>query len=344
MIAAPLNDRGCLEAVTQVVVDMVERRDPALVDLAARFSTTRALAAWIRSLPQRDDMGAPHDQPKVEACEPPQRLRIPADDPNCVERAALYLGAAELIDGSVTRRLATIEVPGGLHTLAVEDGAPVVLDPRVRRNVAQAGVFRLGRRRNGNAPVELTPAQAIDWIADLAMEPARHFAGGLVRVEVGRAAMHALLNGAAIAEDDIAHVAFVLALADHEARLFGRPGEQVLRTTARALDELDGAEAAAPRNAGPGLRFGRTRVRPNKPLLGALARVGGRVGYQIGVAAMREKLAAMGVAAPLLMAVESELNREGLTLGAIAAPPPMPGTLAAVAPTTVLGRTLSARL
>jgi len=131
-----------------------------------------------------------------------------------------------------------------------------------------------------------------------------------------------------------------------------RVGEDVLAVEAgeggaelagAALDALD-ESGPTRRNAGPELRVGRYRVRPNKPLLGKLARVGGRVGYGIGIAAMREKLGALGIAAPILMAVESELNREGLSLGELAAPAPMPGTLAAVAPTAVLGRMVAQRL
>ena len=37
-------------------------------------------------------------QPQVIKAEMRQRLRIPAEDPNCVERAALYLAAGELIE------------------------------------------------------------------------------------------------------------------------------------------------------------------------------------------------------------------------------------------------------
>src|SRR5205823_15002192 len=96
-------------------------------------------AAWIRTLPQRDDDGDKKDGPKVEACEPPQRLRIPAEDPNCVERSALYIAVAELIDAAPTRQLATLDTPIGLHTFPIENGAPIILDPRVPRNCLDCG-------------------------------------------------------------------------------------------------------------------------------------------------------------------------------------------------------------
>ncbi|MBZ0234735.1 MAG: hypothetical protein K8M05_20560, partial [Deltaproteobacteria bacterium] len=153
MIEAPLNDRGCLGDITATIVALVDDRDPVLVEVASRFDTTDALAAWIRSLPQRDDLGAPGDGPKVHACSPPQRLRIFPSDPNCLERASGFLGAAELIDPGPVRALTTIDVPGGRHTLPVEDGAPVVLDPAVSRNVARAELWRASRLRIGAAPV-----------------------------------------------------------------------------------------------------------------------------------------------------------------------------------------------
>ena len=84
MIATPHNDRDCLGAITDQVAAMVEQRDPELVGVAESHPDTDALVTWIRSLPQRDDEGAPCDGPKVEACRPAQRLRVPADDPNCV--------------------------------------------------------------------------------------------------------------------------------------------------------------------------------------------------------------------------------------------------------------------
>jgi hypothetical protein len=133
------NDLTCLGWITEIVASMVDPPDPVLVELAAKYQTTEALAAWIRSLPQRNDEGTPGDNPRVAECRPPQRLRIPAEDPNCVERAALYLAVAELIDPYPVRRLATIDYSWGRHTFPVEEGAPIVLDPRATyEELAQA--------------------------------------------------------------------------------------------------------------------------------------------------------------------------------------------------------------
>ncbi len=340
MIEAPLNDRACLGDITETIATLVATCDPTIVEVAARFEAPEDLARWIRSLPQRDDLGAPGDGPRVDTCAPPQRLRIAPADPNCVERAALYLGAAEMLDPRPARALTTIEVPGGRHTLPVEDGAPVVLDPAVSRNLARAELWRATRMRNGAAPVGLSPEQAVDWIALLASEPAGCFAGGVDRVRGGHRAMRALLRGDAIDADQVADIAFVLGLAHHEAHHYGATGRCIVGTTAIALDRID---RDVRRNAGPELRVGRYRVRPDLAVLGRIGKVGGRIGYKVGVAALRTKLAALGFSPPIVDALERELNAEGLTLGPLAARPPMPGTLAALTPDALAGRWLADR-
>ncbi len=71
MIAAPMTDHACLGPTTDLIVAEVTDRNPAIVDLAARFTNTDELAAWFRT-PQRDDDGDPADGPKVAACRPPR--------------------------------------------------------------------------------------------------------------------------------------------------------------------------------------------------------------------------------------------------------------------------------
>lgn len=105
MIGAPFNDHRCMGSISEVARELVAQGDPVIAQIASEHATTEDLAAWIRSLPQRDDLGERGDGPKVETCSPPQRLRIPASDPNCVERAALYVAAAELIDPDPVRHL-----------------------------------------------------------------------------------------------------------------------------------------------------------------------------------------------------------------------------------------------
>lgn len=83
MIAPPINDQECLGPTTDQIIAEVAAGNPAIVDLAARFNNTDDLAAWFRTLPQRDDDGDPADGPKVAACRPPQRLQLDNPSPNC---------------------------------------------------------------------------------------------------------------------------------------------------------------------------------------------------------------------------------------------------------------------
>jgi len=396
-----------------------------LDDLAAQYPDTDALIADIRSRPQKDDLGIPCDGPKVTACRPAQRLRLPADDGNCVERSAEFVLLAERIDPRPVRRLATVQTENGLHTFPTEDGVPVILDPEVSRNSLRAGLFRIGRNAHrdadtatqrlrlermigtdetrgtrGNlararaskaagyttwpdgrpidvaiaayesnlanyqemldalprnaargaddrAVVALTPTEAVDWIAELAAEPGARFANGARRVCNGHRAMRAALDGRPLCVADVGDVAFVLALADREARMWGASGQRIVRTCAHAIDRLDQAAARqwlderAPRNRAE-LRIGRFKVRPNTPLLAALGRVGARLGTNVATQALRIKLASMGVHPVMLTSLEQELNREGLSLGPLAAPPPVAG-LAALTPEAVAGRWLASK-
>ena len=346
MIGKPHNDRACLGAITEEVAGLVTGKDAELVALAEKYRTPPALAAWIRLLPQRDDNGAPCDGPKVEVCRPPQRLRIPAADPNCVERSALYLGVAELMDPTPVRRLATVSTPGGLHTFPTEDGEPVILDPRVSRNGIRAGLFRARQARNGGAPVATTPGEAADWIGELAAEPAARFRDGLRRVRNGHRAMRRLLHGRPLAIGEVRDVAFVLALAEREATLYGTPGPRVVRTTAQALDRLDknAADRWVARTRRRNVAVNLAPVRPAGRFVGAVGRITGRIGVAVGVEAIKSKLSALGIGGVVLDSVERELNRQGLSLGKLASPPAMVGTLSALKPEALAGRWLATKL
>lgn len=362
MITVPHNDRECLGAITEEMATRVRDRDPAIVGIAQAHDNTAALADWIRALPQRDDGGLPCDGPKVEACEPAQRLRVPAEDPNCVERAALYLAAAELIDPSPVRKLATANTPGGLHTYPIEDGAPVVLDPFVSRNALAAGLFRESTTRNAGGTVTMAPAELLRWIAEIAAEPSGRFDRGADRIDNAHRAVRVLLVGWPLCVGDVRDVAFMLALADRESRLWGPTGPRLVATAAQAIDRLDRAAAAQwqarttptttpppittaePSRNAPELAIGGYRLRPDTALLGALGRVGGRLGYAAGVEALRLKLAALGLAPPILSTVERELQREGLTLGPLARPPAMLGSLLALTPEAIAGRWLASKV
>lgn len=326
MIDNPINDHTCLSQVTEVVRELIRLQDPLIVELAHRFATTGELVEWIRTLPQRDDTGDPSDGPKAPACTPPQRLRIPADDPNCLERGALLLAVAEMIDPVPVRRLATVDTPNGRHTFPLEDGEPVVLDPSVTRNALVGALFRLDLQ-----PITITPSEATDWLASIAEEPATA-SGDTHKVRNARGAMRRVMEGKPITRRSLDDVAYTVSVADGEARKFGRRGRALHHQTAKKLAQalVEQHKKDKRRNGPFELRLGGKTIKPDYELLGALARVGGRIGMQVGAAALQAQLAKYGVGQQVLGELERELNTEGVTLGALAAPPPPPGSLAAV--------------
>jgi len=178
MILEPLNDFECLSAVSERAAAATWQ--PEIQALAQRFlilgggskrAALRELVRYIRRLPQRND-GAGDAGPRVAQCVPAARLRIRTDDPNCVERSALYLAVAELIDPRRTRRLITIETEEGLHTYPVEDDRPVLLAPERYRNAAASQVHQV-RAERGERGAILAPLDAMAWSVDLLRDRAR---------------------------------------------------------------------------------------------------------------------------------------------------------------------------
>lgn len=307
MIGEPFNDAQCMGAITQVAAELVATRDPVILELARQHPTTESLAAWIRSLPQRDDMGSPSDGPKVHACVPSQRLRLPAPDPNCVERAALYVAVAEHLDPRPMRQLATLDTPIGLHTFPLEDGEPVILDPRVHRNGLAYGVAM-----QAPGPIAISVHDAITWTTQLAEIGAPDYRNGPSRVAEARQALDKLVNEgqAPATAREVDGIAWLLSLAEQVARRYGPRALQVIRSTAQAIAEMaDEAILRSKRNAS--LQVGGYTLRP-APWASALARVAGRVGWDVGRVALRARLASMGVSPELFDSVEQELKAEGV--------------------------------
>lgn len=317
MIALPFNDRRCLASIGDVLVGLVENRDPLIVELAERVGTIDGLLAYIRALPQRDDLGEKGDGPKVEACDPPQRLRVPAEDPNCVERAAMYIAVAELIDPQPIRQLATLDTKIGLHTFPLENGAPVILDPRLPRNCLDAGI---ACQQEG--PIET--AHAIEWTTQLAEIAAAPYRNGPNRVRRARNALVRLVeHGIPPADEEtFDSIGWMLALAERVARKYGQQALAIVRHTAMAIAEVaDEALARAQRNVA--LEIGGMRLEP-APWVSMFARIAGRVGMDVGAVALRTKLASLGIGDDMIGLVEEELNREGLSLGELAKPRRLP--------------------
>ena len=316
MIALPFNDQTCLGSITEVIAELVEHEDPVLAEIASKHKTTGSLAAWIRSLPQRDDDGAAKDGPKVEACEPPQRLRIPAGDPNCVERAALYVAVAELIDPEPVRQLATLDLPVGMHTFPVENGAPVILDPQVPRNCIDCGMALSAQE----GPITIEPHDAIHWTADLAERDVIAFRNGPSRVRRARNAVMRLVDhGLPPSRSEVDAIGWMFAIAERAAKRWGHKALAMVRTTALAIAEVaDEVIARAQRNFA--LEIGGMRLEPPQ-WVSQLATAAGRIGLDVGAAALRSQMDKLGIGDDMVGLVESELNREGLSLGVLAHPP-----------------------
>jgi hypothetical protein len=319
VIALPFNDLGCLSSISELIAELVKQRDPVIVELAAKHGSTEALAEWIRSLAQRDDDGEERDGPRVDMCEPSQRLRIAPQDPNCVERAALYLGVAELIDPKPVRQLATLDTPVGLHTFPLENGAPVILDPRVPRNSLDCG---LACHKEG--PVVVEAREAIEWTAQLAQAGAAQHRNGPSRVRRARNAIVQLVDEGIAPTDPntIDALGWFFAIAEQKAREFGGRALAIVKSVALAISDLiDDALARGPRNLALDIAGFRLEA---PPFVSALAQVAGRIGLDVGAAALRSKLGALGIGDDMIGLVEQELNREGLSLGPLANPPKLP--------------------
>ena len=313
MIGLPFNDHKFLGSITEVVAELVATEDPVILELAHKHATTEGLANYIRSLPQRDDDGERHDGPKVEACSPPQRLRIPAEDPNCVERAALYVAVAEFIDPRATRQLATLDMPMGLHTFPVENGVPVILDPKVTRNCVDCG-FALA-----SASV-IEPHDAIEWTATLAEQSSGNVRNGPSRVRRARNAVMRLVDEhVPPSQGEVDAIGWMFALAERAAKRWGSRAIAMVRTTALAVADI-AEEVIARTQRNLSLEIGGMRFEPPR-WMSQLGTVAGRVGLDIGAAALRSKLDTLGIGGDMVGLVEEELNREGLTMGVLAHPP-----------------------
>lgn len=112
MILAPINDAECLVQLTTIARELAST---TLVRTVARHLGSReAVIRWIQAKPQHDDDG--RESVRYIVCDVPQRVRLLADDPNCVERATDALMLLEALEQmslakAALRALGTIERP-----------------------------------------------------------------------------------------------------------------------------------------------------------------------------------------------------------------------------------------
>ena len=120
MILDPVNDVDCLGQLTTIAREL---SSTTLIHTVAQHLGTRDnVIRWLQSKPQTDDDGK--ELVRFIKCDVPQRVRLLADDPNCVERATdamMLLEALEQLKLTepVGRALATVNQPVR-HTGLVE--------------------------------------------------------------------------------------------------------------------------------------------------------------------------------------------------------------------------------
>lgn len=321
MIGLPYNDHQCLGAISEIVAAMVAEHDPALLELAAQYPTRSRVIDYIRSLPQRDDLGDPADGPRVHVCSPPQRVEIPSESPNCVERSALLMALMEINHPRHTYQMATVNTPIGMHTFPLIDGKPIVLDPRVTSECLECGLAI-----NNPGPVAVEPRNAIAWMVDMAGQDARRLRNGPSTLYVGKNAIRRLIDdGAVPAPKEIDAMGLLFALAERVAHRYGTRALAIVRTAARALADI--LDAVLVRNAHidiGGLKFDTPQWMDDTA--GAL----GQVGLGLGSAYLRTKLGLLdlpgliglpGGTDAVVGLLENELQAKGRTLGDFAHPP-----------------------
>lgn len=353
MIGLPFgdNDTTCLSAASLQAAELVEQRDPLMVEYAQQFHTKEEAWAHIRALPQRDDEGIPDDGPKLDACEPVQRLRIPADDPNCFERAVLGMIVGEFLDPVPVRQLATLEFPWGRHTIMLENGLPIVLDPKVPLDELERGVST-GLASNapelpGVDPVGAEPAgddpdpamrptkrpkkrnriavdvhDALEFTHELGEQATRNLRNGPRRAWLARNAIKSLLETRTPPSDahtvDAMHWFFQQA--EDLARTYGHRALTIVRTTAAAIwDLIDDVLAQQERQRHDEQRnlsfeIGGSHFSVPSWVSDAAGTVG-KIGLDLGAAYVRPYLIGAGITGEMLGLVEQELNHEGYSLG-----------------------------
>ena len=311
MVGLPFQRLRCLGSLTEVTRSC-RTRDPVI---ARRVQARDHRSLANGSHPAAALHAGEKDGGRASTHALHRTVRIPADDPNCVERGSLYLRVAELSIQPTPARDA--RSPIGLHTFRSR-WTPIIVDP-ASRNCLDCGLA-LAKE----APVPVEAHDAIAWTAQLAEAGAAHLRHGPSRVRRARnAVMELVEEGVAPADEaTVDAIAWMLATAERVARKYGTRAVAVVRSTAQAIADLaDEALARAQRNLS--IEIGGRRFKP-APWASALARSAGRVGMDLGAAALRTKLASLGVTGDLVGLVESELNREGMSLGALGKPTAYP--------------------
>lgn len=229
-LLAPLNDHQCLSKLHQNVKAFMAT--PKARRIASQFDNLQEVVEFIRMLDQRDDLGDPSDGPRL-SCEVTQRLRLPALDPNCFERLALFLSIALQLDPAREMTSATMMLDNGLHSFPVEirNGIPraVVLDPHTAPpcNAMDAVAYQM---RN-TSPL---PKKHIGpWFVDLARNACIDEGAEECYESAMSALRNSLLTGNPITNKNA--IECVFKLAHRDADLFGTQGRTAYERVRKSL-------------------------------------------------------------------------------------------------------------
>jgi hypothetical protein len=190
MIGPPLNDFECLSRYTAFLRAQL---GPELAQVARRYGSTAELAEDLRRRPQLNDVGqAPAGVPVI-ACDVPQRTFLNSPMPNCWERAGTYVVLAEYIDPAPFRQLATANTPIGRHTIALENGAWVVLDPYLPTGTTQSPTRNAMPYMGSPQHIILPTSTATDahrllsWLVNVAESTAAEYPAPLYQLAIAHA-------------------------------------------------------------------------------------------------------------------------------------------------------------
>jgi hypothetical protein len=259
-----------------------------------------------------------------------------------------------LLDPWPVRRLATLDFDWGRHTFPIEEGEPIVLNPRVteedlmpavpgrKRRIAKgpalptepAPVIPVTAGTAGAAdaigappaslpsgtPVAIDVNEAVEFTSQLARVGAQAVRNGPSRAYVARNAIRNLIDhGKPPADPDtVDAMGWFFATAERVAQGYGTRALTIVRTTARAISDLvDDILAGRQRNLS--FEIGGTSFQIPSWVTSAGSLLG-KVGLDLGAAYVAPQLTALGITGQMVDLVEQELNAEGLTLGPIAKP------------------------
>ena len=232
-IIDPKNDPECLNKVHDAARAFAATEQAR--NMASHLTNLEDVAEYIRALEHRDDLGDPNDGPRIQ-CDVPQRLRLPAFDPNCLERSAMFIAFASHVEPDVDVSTATVRVDNGLHTypVIIRDGIPhpVELSSNVAhlRNAMTAAAYRI---RNASP---MNPSIIGPWFVDMTRQGCIDQGMGDCFDTAVSDIRNALTTGEPLQHvDDIENM---LHIAQDNAQLFGAAGRVAYRRVHESIRNL----------------------------------------------------------------------------------------------------------